>query len=314
MNWITRFISIGDKIKKFLKKRPTVEELEHSSWAPLNCCNSGPLQKSELDNNMYVCPRCNFHHPIDPVTRFNYTFGENNWEEIKPNYNYPDDPLKFVDTKKYTARLKEARKKTKQDCAAMSCVGKLNGIEIVMTAMNFSFMGSSIAQNETNNILTAVNSAIERKCSYVFASASGGMRMQEAGLSLMCMPKLTIAINELKKNKLPFINLYCSPATAGGTQASISSLSDLAIAEKNVTIAFSGRRVIEATVREKLDENIQKSGWVLEKGFLDLELERKEISSVIYNLLSILLNNNSEVNSTSENETPENNKSLSKTA
>ena len=289
MNWISKLQKLGENIKRNIKKKwPTKAEQESSKFVPLNCCNTGPIERSQLEENLFVCPKCSFHHTIDVRTRFDMHFGKNNWQEIKAPLT-TDDPLNFKDQKPYKDRLKEARKKTNQDSAVLSCITKINGIEIVVSGLNFAFMGGSIAQNETENILYAIQTAIDKKCSYLVCTASGGMRMQEGILSLHSMTRMTIAVNQLKKNNLPFLVLYCAPATAGGTTASITSLSDIAMAERRVTIAFSGKRVIQGVVNEKLDERIQRADWVLEKGFLDLEVERKDVSNKIYSILSILL-------------------------
>ncbi len=314
MNWILKLKRFGESIKKnVLKKFPSKDDQDNSQWTPLNCCNSGPTLKSDLEEHLFVCPNCKFNHTINPKTRFDMMFGENNWEEINCPLP-PDNPLNFVDSKPYSDRLKSARKKTGQDCAVLSCVAKINEVQMVVSALNFDFMGASIATSECESLIFAIQTAINKKCSFVLASASGGMRMQEGILSLQSMAKLTIAINELKKNNLPFVVLYCAPATAGGTTASITSLSDIAMAEEGVTIAFSGKRVVAATVREQLDENIQRSDWVLDKGFLDLEVERKDIPNKLYKILSILLKLGTEANKENNDETSENIVQITKAA
>ena len=157
---------------------------------------------------------------------------------------------------------------------------------------------------EGENILQAVQTALDLNCSYILFSASGGMRMMESSVSLAQMTRMTIAISSLKKNKLPFINVFCNP-TAGGTTASISSLSDIAMAEKGATIAFSGKRVIQATIKEPLPDNFQKAEWSQEHGFCDIILERKDIPKTLHSLLSILLKINTEVKLENLNETSE---------
>ena len=305
MNWLTKIKVLGDKIKKNIKKKfPSKSDIENSNWTALNCCAGGPKLKSELFENLMVCPNCSTHHYVNPTERFNMHFGENNWEEIKTPLPI-DDPLGgWVDTKPYKARLKEARKKTGQPCAVLSCKTKIDGIEIVASAIDFRFIGGSIASAEGENILQAVQTAIDLNCSYILFSASGGMRMMESSVSLAQMTRMTIAISSLKKNKLPFINVFCNP-TAGGTTASISSLSDIAMAEKGATIAFSGKRVIQATIKEPLPDNFQKAEWSQEHGFCDIILERKDIPKTLHSLLSILLKINTEVKLENLNETSE---------
>ena len=308
MNWLSKIKILGDKIKKNIKKKfPSQSEIENSEWTALNCCSGGPKLKSELFDNLMVCPNCSTHHYVNPTERFNMHFGINNWEKIKAPAPV-DDPLGgWVDTKPYKVRLREAREKTGQSCAVLSCKTKINGIEIVASAIDFRFIGGSIASSEGENILQAVQTALDNNCSYVLFSASGGMRMMESTVALAQMTRMTIAISELKKNRLPFINVFCNP-TAGGTSASICSLSDIAIAEKGATIAFSGKRVIQATIKEPLPDNFQKAEWTQEHGFCDIILERKDIPKTLHSLLSILLKINTEVKSENFNETSELNK------
>ena len=218
-------------------------------------------------------------------------FGENNWKKINSPMVKDPDPYRWEDTKKYSDRLKEAKKITGQDNAILSCEGKINDIDIVMSAVNFKFIGGSISMNEGENVLASVQTAIEKKCPYIFVSASGGMRMMTNMLSLMQMTRMTIAINELKKNNLPYIVVISNPTT-GGLSASIVSTSDLCIGESNSTYAFAGRRIVEATSKTDLPENFQTVHWQMEKGQVDMVLDRKDIAPTIGTLLSILLKTN----------------------
>lgn len=304
MNWLTKIKTFGDKIKRNLEKKfPTKEEQANSDWTALNCCTAGPKLKSELIENLMVCPNCSFHHYISPKERFNIHFGENNWQEIKAPIPV-DDPLLWSDSKSYKDRLKSARKLTGQSSAVLSCKTQIKGVNLVASAIDFKFIGGSIASAEGENILQAVQTAIDNKCGYALFSASGGMRMMESLISLSQMTRMTIAINELKKNKLPFINIFCNP-TAGGTTASISSLSDIAISERGATIAFSGKRVIQATIKEPLPEDFQTAEWAQRHGFCDLIIDREDIPKTLYSLLSILLKIDTEVKSENSNETSE---------
>ena len=304
MNWIIRALNFGEKIKKNLKKKfPTKEEQANSKWTALNCCSAGPKLKSELIENLMVCTNCYFHHYINPTERYNIHFGKNNWQEIKAPIP-ADDPLLWSDSKSYKDRLKSARKLTGQSSAVLSCKTQIKGLNLVASAIDFRFIGGSIASAEGENILKAVQTAIDNNCPYVLFSSSGGMRMMESLVSLSQMTRMTIAINELKKNKLPFINVFCTP-TAGGTTASISSLSDIAISERGATIAFSGKRVIQATIKEPLPEDFQTAEWVQRHGFCDLIVDRKDIPQTLYSLLSILLKTDTEVKSENSNETSE---------
>ena len=299
MNWIKRVLHIGEKIKRVLKKRPTKEEIENSDWT--SCCK-GPILKKDLEENLWVCNACGKHHRIGCRQRFDIFFGKNNYEII--NTPIPkDDPLGFSDSKKYTDRLKEARKKTNQECAVMIARGKINEINITAGAINFDFMGGSVASAEGEAIITGIQHAIDNKNPFVFFPCGGGQRMHESPIALAQMTRTTLAVNELKKNNIPYIICFTDP-TAGGITASFAMLGDISIAEPNSLIAFAGRRVIQATVKEDLPENFQRSETVLECGFLDLIVERKNLREKIGSLLSILLKKNSDISS-EQNETTE---------
>jgi len=298
MNWIKRVLHIGEKIKKVLKKRPTKEEIENSDWT--SCCK-GPILKKELEENLWVCNACGKHHRISCRQRFDIFFGKNNYEII--NTPIPqDDPLGFEDAKKYTDRLKEARKKTSQDCAVMIARGKINEINITAGAINFDFMGGSVASAEGEAIITGIQHAIDNKNPFVFFPCGGGQRMHESPIALAQMTRTTLAVNELKKNKLPYIICFTDP-TAGGITASFAMLGDISISEPNSLIAFAGRRVIQATVKEDLPENFQRAEYVQECGFVDLIVERKDLNQKIGSLLSILLKKKSDINTELSDET-----------
>ena len=163
MNWLTKAIGLGEKIKKNLQKKfPSKSDIESSAWTALNCCSAGPKLKSELEDNLMVCPNCSTHHYINPRERFDMHFGKNNWQEIKAPIP-EDDPLQWSDSKPYKERLKEARKKTGQSCAVLSCKTQIDGIEIVVSAIDFRFIGGSIASAEGENILQAAQTAIDNK-------------------------------------------------------------------------------------------------------------------------------------------------------
>ena len=300
MNWIKRVLHIGEKIKKVLKKRPTKEEIESSDWT--SCCK-GPVLKKELEENIWVCNSCGKHHRISSRQRFDVFFGKNNYEIIKTPIP-KDDPLGFEDSKKYTDRLKDARKKTNQDCAVMIARGNVNGINITAGAINFDFIGGSIASAEGEAIITGIQHAIDNNNPFVFFPCGGGQRMMESPIALAQMTRTTLAVNELKKNNIPYIVCFTDP-TAGGITASFAMLGDITLAEPNSLIAFAGRRVIQATVKEDLPENFQRAEYVQECGFVDLILERKDLQEKISSLLSILLKKNSDINNRLSDETSE---------
>ena len=301
MNWINKIKKLGESIKKNIdKKFPTKLERESSAWT--SCCK-GPILKTELEENLFVCPHCNKHHRISPIKRFDIIFGKNNYEILKTPIPM-DDPLEWKDTKSYINRLKDARKKTKQDCAVIVVKGNLNGIELTAGATNFDFIGGSSGAAETEAIIYAVQHAIDNKTPFVFFPCGGGQRMFESPIALAGMTKTTLAINELKKNKLPYLVCFTDP-TAGGITASFAMLGDIQFSEPGALIAFAGRRVVQATVKEELPPDFQTAEFLLKHGFVDRIVERKKLSIEISSLLSILLNKYSGVNSENNEQTSE---------
>ena len=308
MNWITKIIKAGEKIKSAIHKRATKQDIANSDWT--SCCK-GPILKKDLEENLWVCPECNKHHRIKPKQRFDILFGKNNYEILDtpiPN----DDPLGFVDSKPYKERLKSARKKTGLKCSMVVATGSINNIKITAVASDFDFLGASIEAAEGEAILFAAQYSIENKQPLLICTSGGGMRMQASMISLSQMPRSILAINELKKHNLPYVVLLTDP-TAGGITASYAMLGDIHFAEPGALIAFAGARVIRGTVKEELPEGFQKSEYVEKTGFVDLIVERKNLAEKIGTLLSILLKKNSAI-STEENETKENTQSLSKVA
>ena len=309
MNWIKKVLHISEKIKRVLKKRPTKEDVANSDWT--SCCK-GPILKKDLEDNLWVCDSCGKHHRINCRQRFDIFFGRNNYEILKTPIPQ-EDPLDWVDSKKYTDRLKDARKKTNQECAVIIARGKINGINITAGAINFDFIGGSVGCAEGEAIIHGVQHAIDNKNPFVFFPCGGGQRMHESPIALAQMTRTTLAVNELKKNNLPYIVCFTDP-TAGGITASFAMLGDIALAEPNTLIAFAGRRVIQATVKEDLPENFQRSEYVQECGFVDLIVKRKDLKEKIVSLLSILLNKNSDIISEISDEITENTEPFKKEA
>ena len=306
MNWIKKVLNIGEKIKKVIRERPSKEDVEKSNWT--TCC-AGPILKTELQENQWVCKSCGKHHRISCKNRFDLFFGKDNYEIIDTPVPI-DDPLNWHDSKPYTSRLKSARKATGQKCAVMITSGKVNGVTITAGAINFQFIGGSVGSAEGEAIIYGIQHAIDNQNPFVFFPSGGGQRMHESPIALTQMTRTTLAVNELKNKKLPYIICFTDP-TAGGITASFASLGDVAISEPGALIAFAGRRVIEATVKEKLDENFQKAERVLECGFIDLIIERKDLSEKIATLLKILLKKNSVESAINIDETTENTRSIS---
>ena len=308
MNWIKKTLRFGEKIKKIIRTRATKADIASSDWT--SCCK-GPILKKELEENLWVCPSCDKHHRITPNQRFNIIFGKNNYKVLKTPIPQ-DDPLNWSDSKPYKDRLKTARKKTSMDCGMMVISTNINNVKITAIASDFDFIGGSIGAAEGEAFLYGIQHAIENEQPFVVFTSGGGMRMMESLISLSQMTRTTLAINELKKNNLPYLVVLTDP-TAGGITASYAMLGDLHLAEPGALIAFAGARVIQGTVREELPEGFQRSEYVEKTGFVDLIVERKNLREKIGILLSILLKKNSAINS-SENETSENSKTLTRAA
>ena len=308
MNWIKKTIRFGEKIKRIIKERPTKAEIANSDWT--SCCK-GPILKKDLEDNFWVCPSCNKHHRISPVQRFDIIFGKNNYQILKTPIPQ-DDPLNWSDSKSYKDRLKDARKKTSMDCGMMVINTNIKNVKLTAIASDFNFIGGSIGAAEGEAFLYGIQHAIENQQPFVVFTSGGGMRMMESLISLSQMTRTTLAINELKKNNLPYLVILTDP-TAGGITASYAMLGDIHLAEPGALIAFAGARVIQGTVREELPENFQKSEYVEKTGFVDLIVERKDLREKIGTLLSILLKKNSAINS-NVNETSEDSTALTKTA
>ena len=308
MNWITKIIRAGEKIKTAIHKRASKEEIAKSDWT--SCCR-GPILKKDLEKNLWVCPDCNKHHRIKPNQRFDILFGKNNYQILKTPLP-ADDPLNFVDSKSYKDRLKSARKKTGLDCSMVVASGSINNINITAVASDFDFMGASIGGAEGEAFLYAAQHAIENQQPLLAITQGGGMKMQESLISLSQMTRTTLAINEVKAAGLPYIVVLTDP-TAGGITASYAMIGDIHFAEPGALIAFAGKRVIQGTVKEELPEDFQTSEYLKKTGFVDLIVDRKDLAEKIGTLLSILLKKNSAI-SAEENETSEDNQSLTRAA
>ena len=216
MNWITKFIK--PKLRTIFKKQPKKDE--ESLWTTCGCQEL--IYKEDLHKNLHVCPKCEMHHKVSSRERFSIFFDEGKYT-VLPTPLPPDDPLKFIDKKKYTERLKVARKLTNQNDAVMMVHGKVNGINITCGAQNFSFIGGSFGAASGEAFLHGIDHAINNKTPFVFFSCSGGQRMMESAIALTQMTRTVLAVNELKKNNLPYIIILTNPTT-GGVTASWASL------------------------------------------------------------------------------------------
>jgi acetyl-CoA carboxylase carboxyl transferase subunit beta len=281
VNWITKFLK--PKIKSLFQKRSS--ENKENLWTTCECKNL--IYKEDLQNNLNCCPKCGAHHKLTCLERFEVFFDDKEFEIIETPLP-KDDPLNFVDSKKYTDRLKAARKKTNQDDAVSMATGKLQDIQVTVGAQDFRFIGGSFGAASGEAFIHGVQHAIENKTPFIFFSCSGGQRMMESSIALMQMTRTVLAVNELKKHNLPYIVVLTNPTT-GGVTASWAMLGDILIGEPRAVIAFAGRRVIQDTVRETLPEDFQKSEYLRDHGGIDLVIERKYLRSSIGTLLSVLL-------------------------
>ena len=281
MNWITKFIK--PKIKSLFEKRSS--RVEENLWATCSCKNL--IYKEDLDSNLNVCPKCGEHHKLTCKERFK-TFFDNKEFELIETPLPKDDPLNFEDKKKYTDRLKVARKLTGQDDAVLISTGKVQNINVVVGAQDFRFIGGSFGAASGEAFIAGAQHAIENKIPYIFFSCSGGQRMHESSIALMQMSRTALAVNELKKKNIPFIVILTNPTT-GGVTASWAMLGDILISEPKSVIGFAGRRVIQDTVRETLPEDFQTAEYVKDHGGIDLIVERQYLNSTIGTLLNVLL-------------------------
>ena len=281
MNWISKFIK--PKIKSLFEKKSS--KVDENLWTTCGCKNL--IYKEDLLSNLKCCPKCGAHHKLSCKERFETFFDNKEYQLI--NTPLPmDDPLKFQDNKKYTDRLKTARKITKQDDAVSIAKGKVNDIDVVVGAQDFRFIGGSFGAASGEAFIAGVQHSIENKMPFIFFSCSGGQRMMESSIALMQMSRTALAVNELKKKNIPYIVILTDPTT-GGVTASWAMLGDILIAEPKATIGFAGRRVIQDTVRETLPEEFQTAEYVKDHGGIDLVVERKYLNSTIGTLLNVLL-------------------------
>ncbi|MFT6738188.1 MAG: acetyl-CoA carboxylase carboxyl transferase subunit beta, partial [Kangiellaceae bacterium] len=254
-------------------------------WTKCSDCNA-VLYKTELEKQLEVCPKCDHHMRITARGRLNAFLDIKDKVELAGELE-PQDILKFKDSKRYKDRISAAQKATNEKDALVVMKGKLNGMPVVVASFEFAFMGGSMASVVGAKFVKGVNAAIENNCPFVCFSTSGGARMQEALLSLMQMAKTSAALAKLSKKGLPYISVMTDP-TMGGVSASLAMLGDVNIGEPKALIGFAGPRVIEQTVREKLPAGFQRSEFLLEKGAIDMIVDRRQMRDKIYSILSKL--------------------------
>lgn len=264
---------------------PAKKETPDNLWHKCKGCGQMVFAK-EMEENLYVCPKCDHHERIGPRERFDYLFDERSYVELAAP-RVSEDPLKFRDSKKYADRLKAARIATGETDAFINARGRIMGHKVVIGVQDFAFMGGSMGQAVGEAFIRGVQAAIEDSCPFIVFTASGGARMQEGILSLMQMPRSTVAIQMLHDAGLPYIVVLTDP-TSGGVMAAYAMLGDVHIAEPKATLAFTGRRVIENTIREKLPEDFQTSEYYLEHGMIDMVVHRKDLREKLATVIEYL--------------------------
>jgi acetyl-CoA carboxylase carboxyl transferase subunit beta len=277
MSWLNR---VRNKIP-FLPKRETAENL----WHRCPECDAMVFTK-EYEENLHVCPRCDHHGRIGPRLRFEILFDPG--YTVLPPPQVKEDPLKFRDSKRYSDRLKAARAKTGEPDALINARGTIDGRKAVIGVHDFAFMGGSMGMAVGAAFVAGARAAIADRSAYIIVTAAGGARMQEGILSLMQMPKATVAIAELKEAGLPYIVLLADPTT-GGVTASYAMLGDVQVAEPGALIGFAGQRVIESTIREKLPEGFQRAEYLRDHGMVDMVVPRKDLRARLALLLDYLV-------------------------
>jgi acetyl-CoA carboxylase carboxyl transferase subunit beta len=276
MSWLNR---VRQKIP-FLPKRETPDNL----WHKCGSCDAMIFTK-EWEENLFVCPRCEHHDRIGPRARFEQIFDAG--YAMLPPPSVREDPLRFRDSKRYTDRIKAARHNTGQADALINARGTIDNERAVVGVQDFAFMGGSMGLGVGAAFVAGARAAIQDRCPYIIFTAAGGARMQEGILSLMQMPKTTVAIAELKEAGLPYIVVLTDPTT-GGVTASYAMLGDVQIAEPKALIGFAGQRVIESTIREKLPEGFQRAEYLLDHGMIDMVVHRRELRERLAQLIAYL--------------------------
>jgi acetyl-CoA carboxylase carboxyl transferase subunit beta len=254
-------------------------------WVKCDNCRQ-IIWKKDLEENMNVCPKCEKHFRIDARTRLAQLLDDNQYETFDGNIT-STDPLKFVDLKPYSSRLRQAQKETGLKDAVINARGKLQGRAVIVSAMEYAFIGGSMGTVVGEAITRAVERAADTKTPLIIVSASGGARMMEGVVSLMQLAKISAALARLDKAKVPYISLLTDPTT-GGVTASFAMLGDLNIAEPGALIGFAGPRVIEQTIRQKLPPGFQRSEFLLQHGMLDAVVSRKQLKPYIARALDFM--------------------------
>lgn len=280
MNWINNYVR--PKIRSLVGAKSDVPE---NLWVQCPSCEQ-MLFHRDLRENLNVCRNCGHHMRLDARRRLETLFDQGEFTEIELPKNVAD-PLKFKDRKRYSDRLKDMRNSTGGDDAIIVAHGAINGHKTVIAVFDFSFMGGSMGIAVGNGIVAGAQLAVLQEASFVVVPSSGGARMQEGMLSLMQMPRTTIAVQQVKEARLPYIVLLADPTT-GGVSASFAMLGDIALAEPGTIVGFAGARVIEETIREKLPEGFQRSEYLLDHGMIDMVVQRQDIAKTLGQVIDLL--------------------------
>jgi acetyl-CoA carboxylase carboxyl transferase subunit beta len=279
MNWLTNVVR--PKIRSFLNRRETPENL----W--IKCPETGQLVfYKDVEANQFVIPSSNYHMRMGAAARLKSMFDGETWLDIAVP-EVPADPLKFRDERRYTDRLRDARAKSNMADAVKLGLGKLEGLPVVIGVQDFDFMGGSLGMAAGEAVITGLKTAVDRGTPFIMFAASGGARMQEGILSLMQLPRTTVAVQQLREAGKPYIVVLTNPTT-GGVTASYAMLGDVHIAEPGALIGFAGPRVIEQTIREKLPEGFQKAEFLREHGMVDMVVHRHRLRATLSELCRLL--------------------------
>ncbi|POZ62403.1 acetyl-CoA carboxylase, carboxyltransferase subunit beta [Chromobacterium alticapitis] len=283
MSWLNKLLPPKIKRENRADKPSAVPE---GLWSKCPECEA-VLYYTDLESNLQVCPKCGHHHPLTARQRLNLLLDEEGRREVGEEVR-PVDILKFKDSKKYPDRLNAAKSETGEEDALVVMQGSIHSLPAVVAAFEFKFIGGSMGSVVGERFVRGVRAAVEAKAPFICVSASGGARMQEGLNSLMQMAKTSAALQLLSEHKLPFISVLTDP-TMGGVSASFAFLGDVVMAEPKARIGFAGARVIEQTVRETLPEGFQRAEFLLEKGAVDMVVDRRELKRKIADLLALLL-------------------------
>lgn len=282
MNWLKNIVR--PKLKQLVGGQ---KEIPDNLWHKCPSCTEMVFHR-DLEKNFQVCPLCGHHMRLSAAERLKMLFDDGEYQSIELA-EVPTDPLKFRDQRKYTERLKEAQAKTGLQDALTVAHGRMGGLNVVIAALDFSFMGGSMGVAVGEGLVTASRLAVVQDAPLIVVPSSGGARMQEGILSLMQMARTTIAVEEVKDAGLPYIVVLTDPTT-GGVSASFAMLGDVAIAETGSVIGFAGARVIEQTIREKLPEGFQRAEYLLEHGMIDMVVRRQDLRQTLVRVISLLVN------------------------